>query len=189
MKGTIAVLTFVLATGCVEAPEPVPPPPVPTPDQCPTGYSALGTLAGCYRESTAAAWSRAEEACEQDTSLRKRAHLVVIDREDEHAAFSELSKTGDLWIGRLQKEADDEYRNINYVLWEPEYFGSGEPNDYGDSDCESLVCDEHGGGGDERCIEYKHETALWNDEKCYRMNRVFCEWDNVEPYDWRPGNE
>ena len=41
----------------------------------------------------------------------------------------------------------------------------------------------------ERCIEYKTETGLWNDEKCYRADRVICEWDNLDPYDWRPGNE
>jgi hypothetical protein len=190
MKGTIAVLTFVLSTGCVDEPEPVPPPPVPTQDQCPEGFGPLGTLAGCYREGAAAAWITAEEACEEHDSLRRSAHLIIIDREEEHLAISALSLQGDVWIGRMQQEADDEYRNINYVEWAPQYFGSGEPNDYG-STCSGLFCDGSGqpGAGDERCIEYKTETGLWNDEKCYRAARVICEWDNVEPYDWRPGED
>jgi len=189
MKGPIAVLAFVLSTGCLDAPQPVPPPPVPSQDQCPEGFGPIGSLAGCYREGAAASWVDAEEACEQHGSLRKSAHLIVIDREEEHAAISTLSKSGDLWIGRLQQDRDDAYRNINYIEWAPEYFGSGEPNDYGTGDCTGLFCDGHGGGGDERCIEYKHETGLWNDEKCYRFDRVFCEWDNVEPYGWRPGSD
>ena len=189
MKGTIAVLTFVLATGCVDEPEPVPPPPVPTRDQCPEGFAPLGTLAGCYREGAAASWIDAEEACEQYVSLKRRAHLLIIDRHEEHTAFSVLAASGDLWIGRMQQDHDDEYRNINYIQWDLEYYGNGEPNDYGD-DCSGLFCDGgHPGGGDERCIEYKKETGLWNDEKCYRANRVICEWDNVAPYDWRPGSE
>lgn len=189
MKGTIAVLTFVLSAGCVDEPEPVPPPPVPTRDQCPAGFAPLGTLAGCYREEAAASWIDAEEACEQYESLRKSAHLIIIDREEEHQAISAMSKSGDIWIGRMQKGSDDEYRNINYIEYGPTYFGSGEPNDYGDS-CSGLFCDGgHPGGGDERCIEYKFETGLWNDEKCYKLDRVICEWDNVEPYDWRPGSE
>jgi hypothetical protein len=189
MKGTIAILTFVLATGCVDEPEPVPPPPVPTRDQCPEGFAPLGALEGCYREGALAGWITAEQACEQAVSLRKKAHLIIIDRPEEHAAISEMSKKGDMWIGRLQRDDDDEYRNINYIEWDLEYYGTGEPNDYGDGDCSGLSCDGRPGGGDERCIEYKTETGLWNDEKCYRGNRVICEWDNVDPYDWRPGSQ
>ncbi|MBA3502406.1 MAG: C-type lectin domain-containing protein [Myxococcota bacterium] len=182
MKGTIAVLTFVLSAGCVDEPEPVPPPPVPTQDQCPAGFGPLGTLAGCYREGASASWITAEEACEQHVSLKRKAHLIIIDREEEHLAIAAMSKQGDMWIGRMQKGSDDEYRNINYIDFVPDYFGSGEPNDYG-GDAGSP------GGGDERCIEYKTETGLWNDEKCYRADRVICEWDNVDPYDWRPGDQ
>ena len=188
MKGTIAVLTCVLSTACTDEPQPVPPPPVPTPDQCPAGFDPLGELAGCYREEAIASWIDGEEACERFVSLGKKAHLVIIDRDEEHLAFSSLSASGDLWVGRLQEEPDDDYRNINYIEWNTAYFATGEPNDYGSS-CNGFVCgDGHPGGGDERCIEYKHETGLWNDEKCYRTDRVFCEWDNVAPYDWRPGN-
>lgn len=174
MKGTIAVLTCVLSTGCVGGPQPVPPPPVPTPEQCPPGFGVLDTLPGCYMTMPSAGWVAAEDGCEQHVSLGKRAHLIVIDREEEHLAISTRSLRGDIWIGRLQEDSDDDYRNINYIDWDPEYFGAGEPNDYSDDD--------------ERCIEYKHETGLWNDEKCYRSTRVICEWDDVEPYDWRPGN-
>jgi hypothetical protein len=113
---------------------------------------------------------------------RRSAHLLIIDRDEEHVAISEMSKSGDIWIGRMQHDYDDEYRNINYIEWDLEYYGNGEPNDYGD-DCSGLFCDGggHPGGGDERCIEYKTETGLWNDEKCYRADRVICEWDNVAP--------
>jgi len=192
MKGTIAVLTFVLSTGpslgCATEPQPVPPPPVPTPDMCPDGFAPLGDLQGCYRESAPAPWIQGEEACEHFESLKKRAHLVIIDREEEHQAFSMLSLSEDLWIGRLQEDDDDEFRNINYIDYAPTHFGSGEPNDYGGT-CSGLFCDGgRAGGGDERCIEYKHETGLWNDEKCGRADRVFCEWDNVDPYGWRPGS-
>ena len=190
MKGTIAVLSFVLFTAaCVDEPQPVPPPPVPTPEMCPTGFGPLvtpvGELAGCSREGPAAAWITAEEACESNAALDRAAHLIIIDREEEHLAIASLSVTRDIWIGRLQKDDDDAYRNINYIDWRPTYFGAGEPNDYGAS---CVGCTEHSGGGDERCIEYKHETMLWNDEKCYRADRVICEWDNVEPYNWRPGD-
>lgn len=192
MKGTIAVLTCVLFAACGTDPEPVPPPPVPTPEQCPEGFAPLvgsgDTLAGCYREEATAPWVDAEKACERHVALGAKAHLIVIDRDEEHRAISSLSRSGDVWIGRLQQDPDDEYRNINYIEWEATYFASGEPNDHG-YNCSGFVCGEGQAGiGDERCIEYKHETGLWNDEKCHRDGRVLCEWDNVEPYDWRPGN-
>lgn len=182
MKGTIAVLTFILSTGCADSPpQPVPPPPVPTPEMCPVGFGPIGDLQGCYRESTQVSWSTGEDLCEEHEAQNRSAHLLIIDREEEHRAFSMISLTGDIWLGRLQEQPDDEYRNINYIDYAPKYVGAG--------NCESLVCDSRPGGGDERCIEYKHETGLWNDEKCGRANRVFCEWDNVAPHGWRPGSD
>ena len=190
MKGTIAVFMCAIATACVDEPEPVPPPPVPTQDQCPEGFGPLmGLEGGCYKMLAADGWTRGEETCEQFVSLRRSAHLVIVDREAEHVALSALAtQGGDIWIGRMQQGSDDEFRNINYIEWAPEYFGTGEPNDYG-TNCSGLFCDGgHPGGGDERCIEYKQLTSMWNDKACYRSSRILCEWDNVEPYDWRPGD-
>lgn len=192
MKGSIKVLTSVLFA-CSNGPEPVPPPPVPTQDMCPEGFGPLDPMLlpdGCYKKGLPAAdWIRAEEACEQFTSLGVRAHLIVVDREAEHLALSSISKGGDLWIGRMQEDDDrDGFKNINYIDWDPEYWGAGEPNDYG-QDCSGFSCTGRAGHGDERCVEYKHETGMWNDEKCGRLDRVICEWDNVEPYGWRPGSQ
>jgi hypothetical protein len=186
MKGLVN-LTLVFLAGCfANGPEPVPPPPVPTPDQCPAGFGPLGDLPGCYMElEMTAQWVDAEHNCEAFAANDRKAHLVVIDRIDEHTAFSMMSLQGDLWVGRLQQDPDDDYRNINYIEWDASYFGAGEPNDLG-QDCDWLSCSSRSGAGDERCIEYKHETGLWNDEKCYRLDRVICEWDNVAPYAWKP---
>jgi hypothetical protein len=170
MKGLLAI---VVLAGCFPAaPEPVLPPPVPTPDQCPDGFGPLGDLPGCYHELGALPWDPAEHGCEGFSANGREAHLVVIDRVDEHEAISRRSAMGDIWIGKLQQDRDDPFRNINYIVWGQSYFGAGEPNDYG--------------GADERCVEYKPETGLWNDENCLRSDHVICEWDDVAPYDWHP---
>jgi len=179
MKGTIAVMMFVLSTGCTDEPQPVPPPPVPTPEMCPQGFGPLEDLPGCYLDvAIKTGWIRAEESCERFLADNVTAHLVVIDREVEHKKFSAIALDGDLWIGRLQAAEDDAFRNINYIEYGPTHWSPGEPNDSAGG---------IPGNGDERCIEYRFETGLWNDEKCASPDRVFCEWDNVDPYSWRPG--
>lgn len=153
---------------------------------CPATFGPRGDLQGCYRELPISSWRDAEDACEDFDANGVRAHLIVIDRAEEHDFISATSAHGDLWIGRLQVDDDDEFRNINYVAYGPTFFGEGEPNDRG---CSGVLCDDNDRAGDERCIEYKHETGMWNDEKCGRLDRAFCEWDDVEPYSWRPGSD
>lgn len=182
-------------SGCQYGPEPVPPPPVPTQDQCPEGFAPLasdlaaggGLEDGCYAVLRSADWMAGEDACEEFESEGVLAHLVVVDREAEHEVLSEISLGGvGVWIGRLQRDPDDAYRNINYVEWDTEYFARGEPNDYTE-DCDFLgSCYPAPGEGDERCIEYSHETGLWNDEECFDAQTVVCEWDGVAPLGWRP---
>lgn len=192
----ILTLASCLSAACQHGPEPVPPPPVPSQAECPEGFAPLaselvaggGLEDGCYAVLDAAAdWMAAEDACEEHTSDEVPAHLVVVDREVEHDVLSQLSGGGyGLWIGRFQRDDDDDYRNVNYVEWETEYFTAGEPNDYAE-DCDFLgSCRPAPGEGDERCIEYSHETAMWNDEVCFDVQTVVCEWDGVPPLAWRP---
>ena len=42
------------------------------------------------------------------------------------------------------------------------------------------------GTGDERCINYQYQNGMWNDEVCFDLDTVLCEWDGVEPLGWRP---
>ena len=183
-------MVLALATACDSGPHPVPPPPVPAQADCPDGFGPLDdTLVdGCYRVVEDASWVDAEARCEGFLSLEEMAHLVVVDRPLEHEALSAMAPatTMGIWIGRLQRSQDGEYRNINYVDAETEYFGAGEPNDYGE-DCDGLFsCTGRAGYGDERCIEYSHYTGMWNDDQCERVQMAICEWDGVGPYHWLP---
>ena len=182
---------FLAAVGCwADGPRPVPPPPVPTQDLCPEGFGPLGggVEDGCYAMLADSGWTEGEDACEQHESGGVPAHLIVIDREVEHLALAEMAPATleGVWIGRFQTEPDAAFRNVNFVEYGPEYFGPGEPNDYG-HECSLLFCDNGRPGiGDERCIEYHPDTGLWNDKSCRRSGAVICEWDGVAPYDWRP---
>jgi hypothetical protein len=189
---TSRLLTLVscFSAACQHGPEPVPPPPVPEQAQCPEGFGPLGggLEDGCYAVlDQPTDWSAGEDRCEEHESEGELAHLIVVDRELEHLALSQMSGGGvGIWIGRMQREPDDEYRNINYVEWDETYFSAGEPNDYAE-DCDWLgTCYPAPGEGDERCIEYSHETGMWNDEVCFDAQAVICEWDGVGPYAWRP---
>jgi hypothetical protein len=187
MKGSVALLVFV-SVGCQNVPEPIEPLPVPSQDRCPETFGPTAELAeGCYREIGVGNWVDAEKACEQFSSEGIEAHLVIIDREGEHEGIAANAlRAGDIWTGRMQQDDNDEWRNITYVIWAASHFGSGEPNDYGCKDG-SLFCEGAPGYGDERCIEYKQATGLWNDKACHRDSRVLCEWDGAQPYGWRPG--
>ncbi|HEU5059573.1 MAG TPA: C-type lectin domain-containing protein, partial [Kofleriaceae bacterium] len=189
---TSGVLTLAscLSAACQHDPEPVPPPPVPAQAQCPEGFGPLGggVEDGCYSvRQLPADWMAGEDACEEFLSDDTRAHLVVVDRAIEHDVLSEMSAGGTgIWIGRFQRDPDDDFRNVNYVDWQTEYFTAGEPNDYAE-DCDALgSCRPAPGTGDERCIEYSHETLMWNDEVCFDRQTVVCEWDGVPPLAWRP---
>jgi hypothetical protein len=186
----LLTLASCFSAACQQGPEPVPPPPVPEQAQCPAGFGPIeGVLEdGCYALlDQPADWSGGEDRCEEHESEGAPAHLVVIDREAEHLALSQMSGGGyGIWIGLMQREPDDDYRNINYVEWDQSYFSAGEPNDYAE-DCDWLgSCYPAPGEGDERCIEYSHETGMWNDEVCFDVQTVVCEWDGVAPFGWRP---
>lgn len=191
----LLTLASCLSTACAGGPEPVPPPPVPAQSQCPAGFGPLetdvaggGLEDGCYAVLESNDWMGGEDACEQHLSEEVAAHLVVVDRPVEHQVLSELSLGSGIriWTGRFQRDPDDDYRNVNYVEWDTEYFGQGEPNDYAE-DCDFLgSCYPAPGEGDERCINYKYETGMWNDEVCFDVMTVICEWDGVGPLGWRP---
>jgi hypothetical protein len=188
MKGITGLLTVFLFA-CAGGPEPHEPPPVAAQAECPLGFGPIGTLTdGCYQlQPTATTWVMGEEACEMFESDGATAHMLVIDRVEEHAAFSALSKqTGSIWLAMLQHDEDDDFRNINWIVWDQTFFGAGEPNDYGE-DCDLLDCDGRPGIGDERCVEYRVETGMWNDKGCWRPSQIICEWDSLDPYGWRPG--
>lgn len=182
---------LTLAAACDTGPQPVPPPPVPAQADCPDGFGPLDDILtdGCYRVIEDASWVRGEERCEDHVSQDEMAHLVVVDRLLEHEALSNMAPATamGIWTGRLQRSRDGDYRNINYVEVETEYFGTGEPNDYG-QDCDDWFggCTGRPGYGDERCVEYSYETGMWNDEPCERLQTVVCEWDGVGPYQWGP---
>lgn len=185
-----SLVAAALLSACASDLEPVPPPKVPAQDRCPEGFGPLGSglNSGCYATLEDADWISAEDACEAFESEGIEAHLVVVDRQVEHAVLSELSfeTASGLWTGRFQPHADDEFRNVNFIDYPQSYFGPGEPNDYGE-DCRSLFdCDGRPGIGDERCIEYHRDTGMWNDKACYRLGAVVCEWDGVAPLRWRP---
>lgn len=176
--------------GCfVDGPQPVPPPLVPPQHLCPAGFGPLGNGVedGCYLILEDAGWIAGEDACETHESQGAEAHLVVVDREVEHVALAQVASATvyGVWIGRFQTEPDAAFRNVNFIEYGPEYFGAGEPNDYGE-DCSLFTCDGRAGIGDERCIEYHPDTGQWNDKACRRPGAVVCEWDGVPPYGWRP---
>ncbi len=193
------VLTLVSclssSVACTHNREPVPPPPVPSQEECPEGFGPLaidpaeGLEDGCYRIDEPADWIDGEDACEAFESEGIAAHLVVVDREAEHEVLSTMvggAADGRIWTAMFQRDPEDDYRNVNYVEWDREFYGPGEPNDYAE-DCDFLgSCYPAPGEGDERCIDYNAETSLWNDENCFRVVTVICEWDGVEPLGWRP---
>ena len=193
----LLTLASCFSPACTHNREPVPPPPVPSQDQCPEGFGPLATELsesggisdGCYRMIEPNDWMNGEDACEAFESEGVAAHLVVVDREVEHEVLSAMTAAasdGRIWTAMFQRDPEDDYRNVNYVEWDRTYYAAGEPNDYAE-DCDWLgSCSPAPGSGDERCIDYNVETGMWNDEGCYRVVTVICEWDGVEPLGWRP---
>ncbi|XP_073479353.1 uncharacterized protein [Aquarana catesbeiana] len=125
---------------------------------CSMGWAQYGQ--SCYYvSSNSLPWSASKKDCED-----KKAHLVVINDQQEMNFLRGISKVSDLWIGLT--DADGTWKWVDGTPYgiTPKFWESNQPDDW----------TGHGLGGGEDCVELRggHE---WNDDHCSQRYKYICE--------------
>ncbi|XP_040203194.1 asialoglycoprotein receptor 1-like [Rana temporaria] len=125
---------------------------------CEVGWKHYGL--NCYYFSQRVrSWESAKKDCE-----RKKAHLVVINGEEENTFLQELSQSETAWIGLT--DVDGSWKWVDGTSFDatPKFWEPGQPDEWFG----------HGLEGGEDCAELK-SSGGWNDGHCSRSYPYICE--------------
>ncbi|XP_077327802.1 C-type lectin domain family 4 member K-like isoform X2 [Lithobates pipiens] len=114
----------------------------------------------CYYFSQIAhSWESAKKDCET-----KKAHLVVINGQEENTFLYEFSQYRTTWIGLT--DVDGSWKWVDGTSYDatPKFWSPGQPDNWFG----------HGLGGGEDCAHLK-SPKVWNDDHCTRSFPYICE--------------
>ncbi|XP_077327855.1 uncharacterized protein LOC143962515 [Lithobates pipiens] len=114
----------------------------------------------CYYKSTKAEpLNFAKEDCEKN-----KAHLVIINGEDEMNFLRGFSENQYWWIGLRRVSGTWEWSDGTSYEMTPKFWGKGQPNNSSTKD--------HTGGQD--CVQFSNEKG-WDDRHCALKYKYICE--------------
>ncbi|XP_040203193.1 C-type lectin domain family 10 member A-like isoform X4 [Rana temporaria] len=125
---------------------------------CEVGWTHYG-LSCYYFSQRGRSWESAKKDCET-----KKAHLVVINGEEENTFLYDLTKSRTSWIGLT--DVDGSWKWVDGTSYDvtPKFWQRGQPDEWFG----------HGLGGGEDCAQLKNGNG-WNDDHCSRTFSYICE--------------
>ncbi|XP_077327875.1 asialoglycoprotein receptor 1-like [Lithobates pipiens] len=112
-----------------------------------------------YLSSDSKPWNDAKKDCKN-----KKAHLIVINSEEEMNFLCSIAKGKLLWIGLTDQDGNWTWVDGTPYDTTPKFWGKNQPDDY----------KGHGFGGGEDCAALR-PTNDWNDGHCSRNFPYVCE--------------
>ncbi|XP_077327799.1 asialoglycoprotein receptor 1-like isoform X2 [Lithobates pipiens] len=125
---------------------------------CEIGWRHYG-LSCYYFSQRGRSWENAKKDCE-----KRKAHLVVINGEQENNFLYDFTQTQTAWIGLTDAEGSWKWVDGTSYDVTPKFWQPDQPDNWFG----------HGLEGGEDCAQVKHSNG-WNDDHCSRIFPYICE--------------